>query len=149
MLGLLGLGMLATQLVASGRQRWVAAGVGQDNLLQFHRRTGLVAWILVLSHPLLLMVGDPGFVAWIDPRVDLLRAGTLAGLVVALSALIISSLWREPLGLQYETWHPRHECFSGKNTLMKANLALGTIPFLLFIGLVVAMPLVALAYSFC
>jgi predicted ferric reductase len=55
-LGLLGLGMLATQLVTSGRQRWFAAGVGQDNLLQFHRRTGLMAWILVLVHPLLLMV---------------------------------------------------------------------------------------------
>ncbi|TVR65083.1 MAG: hypothetical protein EA420_04020, partial [Candidatus Competibacteraceae bacterium] len=108
MLGLLGLGMLATQLVTSGRQRWFAAGVGQDNLLQFHRRTGLMAWILVLVHPLLLMVGDPGFVAWIDPRVDPLRAGTLAGLVVALSALIVSSLWREPLGLQYETWRTIH-----------------------------------------
>ena len=82
MLGLLGLGMLATQLVASGRQRWVAAGVGQDNLLQFHRRTGLVAWILVLSHPLLLMVGDPGFVAWIgSPRGSVARrhAGRIGG----------------------------------------------------------------------
>ncbi|MFO7640195.1 MAG: ferredoxin reductase family protein [Candidatus Competibacteraceae bacterium] len=108
MLGLLGLGMLATQLVTSGRQRWFAAGVGQDNLLQFHRRTGLMAWMLVLVHPLLFMVGDPGFVAWIDPRVDLLRAGTLAGLVLTLSALIVSSLWREPLGLQYETWRTIH-----------------------------------------
>jgi predicted ferric reductase len=108
MLGLLGLGLLATQLVTSGRQRWFAAGVGQDNLLQFHRRTGLMAWMLVLVHPLLLMVGDPGFVAWIDPRVDLLRAGTLVGLVVALSVLIISSLWREPLGLRYETWRTLH-----------------------------------------
>ena len=50
MLGLLGLGMLATQLIISGRHRWFAGGLGQDNLLQFHRRTGIAAWIFILSH---------------------------------------------------------------------------------------------------
>lgn len=75
MLGLLGLGMLATQLIISGRHRWFAGGLGQDNLLQFHRRTGIAAWIFILSHPILLMLGDRQFVAWLDPTESWLRAG--------------------------------------------------------------------------
>lgn len=108
MLGLLGLGMLATQLIISGRHRWFAAGVGQDNLLQFHRRTGITAWILILAHPVLLMTGDQQFIAWLDPTEDWLRASGVYALALAVTALIISSLWRKQLGLQYENWRTVH-----------------------------------------
>lgn len=108
MLGLLGLGMLAMQLLMSGRHRWFAAGVGPDNLLQFHRRTGLAAWLFILAHPLLLILGDTRFVAWLDPREDWLRTIGVATLALAVSALIISSIWRQQLNLQYETWRSLH-----------------------------------------
>jgi predicted ferric reductase len=107
-LGLLGLGVLAMQLVISGRHRWFAGTVGKDNLLQFHLSTGVFGWLLLLTHPLLLMAGDPGFLAWLDPREGLLRAVTLAGLLVSLSLLVVTSLWRVQLGLQYETWRSVH-----------------------------------------
>jgi predicted ferric reductase len=107
MLGLLGLGMLAAQLVTTGRHRWFAGAAG-DNLLQFHRNTGIAAWIFVLCHPLLLILGDTGFAAWLDPRQGLLRAVTLVGLLIAVAALVISALWRQPLGLRYETWRVVH-----------------------------------------
>ena len=68
MLGLLGLGVLGMQLVISGRHRWFASGVGQDNLLQFHRRTGIFAWLLVLAHPITLFIADSNFLAYLDPR---------------------------------------------------------------------------------
>lgn len=42
-LGILGLGMLAAQLLITGRHRWFAGKVGLDNLLQFHRRTVMFA----------------------------------------------------------------------------------------------------------
>ncbi|MCB2427703.1 ferredoxin reductase family protein [Methylophaga pinxianii] len=112
MLGLLGLGMLATQLIISGRHRWFAGGLGQDNLLQFHRRTGIAAWIFILSHPILLMLGDRQFVAWLDPTESWLRAGGVIALALAVTALIVSSLWRKELGLQYETWRTLHASLS-------------------------------------
>lgn len=112
MLGLLGLGMLATQLIISGRHRWFAGGLGQDNLLQFHRRTGIAAWIFILSHPILLMLGDRQFVAWLDPTESWLRAGGVIALALAVTALIVSSLWRKELGLQYETWRTVHASLS-------------------------------------
>ncbi|THK40493.1 hypothetical protein E8Q33_13825 [Methylophaga sp. SB9B] len=112
MLGLLGLGMLATQLIISGRHRWFAGNVGQDNLLQFHRRTGIAAWLFILAHPVLLIAGDQQFIAWLDPREDWLRASGVIALALAVTALIISSLWRKELGLQYETWRTVHASLS-------------------------------------
>jgi len=111
-LGLLGLGMLATQLIISGRHRWFAGNVGQDNLLQFHRRTGIAAWLFILAHPVLLMAGDQQFIAWLDPTEDWLRASGVIALALAVTALIISSLWRKQLGLQYETWRTIHASLS-------------------------------------
>ncbi|MDO8827279.1 ferredoxin reductase family protein [Methylophaga sp.] len=111
-LGLLGLGMLATQLIISGRHRWFAGNVGQDNLLQFHRRTGIAAWLFILAHPVLLMTGDQQFIAWLDPTADWLRASGVIALALAVTALIISSLWRKQLGLQYETWRTIHASLS-------------------------------------
>src|SRR5690554_4360826 len=65
MLGLLGLGVLAMQLVISGRHRWFAKGAGQDNLLQFHRQMGIFAWLLVLAHPLTLIIAEPEFLEYL------------------------------------------------------------------------------------
>lgn len=71
------------------------------------------AWLvetgaMLLAHPLLLMAGDPDFLAWLDPREGLLRAVTMAGLLAAITALLVTSLWRVQLGLQYETWRSVH-----------------------------------------
>lgn len=108
MLGLLALGVLSAQLVITGRHRWFAAGIGQDKLLQFHRRTGVFGGLLVLAHPTLLMLGDSAFVAWLDPREGALRALTLIGLLLAVGMLVASSLWRLSLGLSYEAWRSLH-----------------------------------------
>jgi predicted ferric reductase len=107
MLGLLGLGMLAAQLLTTGRHRWFAGAAG-DNLLQFHRSTGIAAWTFVLVHPLLLMAGDPAFMAWLDPREGFLRAATLVGLLAGATILIGSTLWRQALHLSYESWRLLH-----------------------------------------
>jgi predicted ferric reductase len=112
MLGLLGLGVLAAQLVISGRHRWFAAGTGQDNLLQFHRRTGTFGWLLVLAHPTLLMLGDAQYLAWLDPREGAMRSAAMIVLVLSATVLVVSSLWREPLRLQYETWRTLHAALS-------------------------------------
>lgn len=106
--GLLGLGVLLAQAAISGRQRWFAPGLGQDDLLQFHRVAGVGALLLVSCHPLLMFAGDRAYLAWLDPRADALRAVTLAGLGVALLALIASSLWRQALRLSYEHWRLLH-----------------------------------------
>ncbi len=108
MLGLLGLGVLAMQLVISGRHRWFAGNLGQDNVLQFHRQVGIFGWLLVLSHPLCMLFGNPEYLAFLDPRAGWFRAITLYLLLLASTALIVSSLWRGRFNLQYEWWRGIH-----------------------------------------
>src|SRR5690606_19617157 len=108
MSGLLALGVLSAQAVTSGRQRWFARGLGQDDLLRFHRQTGLFALVLVLVHPLTLFVADSAFLSYLDPRDELLRALSLWFVLVAATVLIASSLWRLAFGLSYERWRLLH-----------------------------------------
>ncbi|MFN3580520.1 MAG: ferric reductase-like transmembrane domain-containing protein [Pseudomonas sp.] len=112
LLGLLGLGVLATQLVISGRHRWFAAGIGQDNLLQFHRQMGLFAWLLVLAHPITILLAEPGFIHYLHPGDELLRALALSGILIATTLLIATSLWRVGMKLQYEWWRAIHGVLS-------------------------------------
>ena len=112
MLGLLGLGMLSMQAVVSGRQRWFARGLGPDDLLQLHRQTGIAALLLVFAHPLAMFAGDPATLAYLDPRVDPLRAASLAFVLVAVVVLVATSLWRTACGLSYEHWRLLHGALS-------------------------------------
>ncbi|WP_234240732.1 ferredoxin reductase family protein [Billgrantia desiderata] len=108
LLGLLALGVLAGQAVISGRHRWFAEAVGHDNILQFHRQTGIFALLLVLAHPLAMIATRPGWIEYLDPREETLRAITLILLVLATLLLVASSLWRTRFGLSYEWWRALH-----------------------------------------
>lgn len=153
MLGLLGLGMLAMQCVITGRHRWFARGVGQDNLLQFHRRTGVAAWAIVLAHPALLMAGDRDFLAWLDPTQDLLRAAGVWTLALATSALVVSSLWRVSLKLRYEVWRTGHAVLSlvvvagGLGHALMGQHHSAGLPAQLLLVVVVGLPLALLLES--
>ncbi|WP_199171562.1 MULTISPECIES: ferredoxin reductase family protein [Luteimonas] len=121
MLGLLGLGVLAAQALTSGRQRWVARGLGQDDVLQFHRQTGLLGWGLVFAHPLTMVLGDVRFLDYLDPRADWLRASALWTVLLSVTWLAATSLWRLSFGLSYEHWRLLH----GALALLVVTLGLG------------------------
>ncbi|XSG85471.1 MAG: ferredoxin reductase family protein [Methylohalobius sp. ZOD2] len=107
-LGMLALGILSMQAVISGRQPWFASGAGMDNLLQIHRQIGIFALMLILAHPITLFFANPDYLAYLDPRVDWLRATSLIFIFTALLILVVSSLWRATLGMSYEWWRAIH-----------------------------------------
>lgn len=107
-LGFVGLSMLALQFLLTARFRNVAASFGLDTLLQVHRQAGLAAFGLVVAHVLVLFAADPAFLAFLDPRVNLPRAGALAAVLVALPLVTVLTLWRERLRIAYEWWRLSH-----------------------------------------
>jgi predicted ferric reductase len=108
MLGLLALAVMALQALVSGRHRWFGEALGFDNLLQFHRRMGLIALLLVVAHPAVMLASRPAWFDYLDPRDETLRALTLMGLLVATLLLVVTSLWRQAWGLSYEHWRALH-----------------------------------------
>jgi predicted ferric reductase len=107
-LGFVGLAMLGWQFVLTGRFKNVAASLGLDTMLQFHRQAGLIAVLFILAHPLILFATRPAYLAFIDPRVDLPRAIMLSGTIGALLVIVVTTFWRQRLGLSYEWWRLLH-----------------------------------------
>jgi predicted ferric reductase len=120
-LGFLALSLFALQFIFSGRFKWVAPSFGMDNIIQYHREVGLIAFLLVLMHPIILIAADSTFVEYFDPRANLLRAVFLISATLAATAIILTSVWRTAFRLEYEWWR-----------LLHGGLALSII----FIGLV-------------
>ncbi|WP_432430699.1 ferredoxin reductase family protein [Salinilacustrithrix flava] len=107
-LGFIGLAMLSLQSVLTARYPKLSGVIGQDTMLQFHRQAGIVAFGFVLAHPVVLLLAEPDYWEFLDPRVNLLRAAFLILVVFALPILIVTSLWRDRLRLPYEWWRLGH-----------------------------------------
>jgi predicted ferric reductase len=107
-LGFIGLAMLGLQSVLSARYPRLTGAVGQENLLQFHRQAGLIAFSIIAVHPVILLAADPEYWDFLDPRANTLRAIALWVLALALPALVISSLLREQLHISYQWWRLTH-----------------------------------------
>lgn len=106
--GLVGLAIMALQAIFSGRYRRVASNYGVDNILNFHREIGVVALLLVLAHPVTLLLAEPAFREYLDPRQETLRALALIALIAAALLVVTSSLWRLSFRLRYEHWRLLH-----------------------------------------
>jgi predicted ferric reductase len=107
-LGFVGLAMLGLQFALTARFRQIAAPFGLDLMLHFHRQAGLVAFVLVLAHPVILLIVHPPFVEFLDPRVSLARSAALWAVIGSLVLLIVLTLWRRGLRFAYEWWRATH-----------------------------------------
>jgi predicted ferric reductase len=107
-LGFIGLAMLGLQFALTARFRRIAAAFGHDTMLQFHRQAGISAYLLVLAHPAVLVLVEPGYLAFLDPRSSVSRALALWAVLGALTLLLVLTLWRERLHISYEWWRLTH-----------------------------------------
>jgi predicted ferric reductase len=105
-LGFVGLAMMGLEFVLVARFQPLAAPFGQDALLQFHRQIGYVGLAFVLVHFAISAHWNELTVA------DALAAPLLVwfgmAALLALIALIVTSVWRRRLRLSYEAWHVVH-----------------------------------------
>ncbi len=106
--GFIGLGMMGLQFLFTGRFHKIAPVYSGDNMMQFHKQTGLISFLFILVHPFTLILADASFLSYFDPRVNFMRALSLSLVLVCLVAIIGSSLWRQTLRLSYEKWRLLH-----------------------------------------
>ncbi len=111
-LGFIGLAMMGLQFVLTSRFRWLKSPYGSDIVYGFHRQISLVAFGFILAHPALLSIVD-----WpaVRIRFDLInhplypRFGFYA--LLALTILIVTSVARQRLRLDYDWWRRAHAVF--------------------------------------
>src|SRR4051794_35756224 len=105
-LGFTGLAMMGLEFVLVARFRLLAAPFGQDALLQFHRQIGYVGLAFILVHFAISAHWDEVTPAKAIAAPLLVWFGMAA--LLALIALIVTSVWRQQVRLSYEAWHVIH-----------------------------------------
>lgn len=106
-LGFAGMAMLGVQFALTARFRRAAAPFGIDIVYYFHRYAALVPLGLVLAHFLVIRIDNVAALGAIDPRQAhwYMTAGRVA---LVLFLVVVTSLWRKPLRIDYERWRLWH-----------------------------------------
>lgn len=107
-LGFIGLAMVGLQFAVTARFHPVDAPFGLDAVLQYHRQISLVAFAFILLHPAILMVEDPERLELLNPMTATTPARWGLASVVLLIAIVVTSVWRAGMKLDYEVWRILH-----------------------------------------
>jgi predicted ferric reductase len=107
-LGFAGMAMLGVQFALTARFRRAAAPFGIDIIYCFHRYVALVAIGLLLAHYAIVRVAFADTLGPLDPlkAPGYMSAGRLA--LALFATVIVTSLWRKPLGIDYDRWRVGH-----------------------------------------
>src|SRR5690625_7624529 len=106
-LGFVGLALFGLLFLFSGRFVRIAPVFGMDNILNFHREIGILAFFLVLAHPVTLLIAEPEFLSYFDPSVNLPRALALSFVTVALLVILVKLGRASCSATWYRTVAPR------------------------------------------
>lgn len=122
-MGFAGIAMLGVQFLLTARFRRASAPFGLDILYYFHRYMAIFAFALIGSHYLLIRAVNPDALGNADPFTapGYMTAGRVA--LLCFAAVIITAIWRKPLGIPYDAWRLLHVLL----TLMGLHLAVAHI----------------------
>ena len=107
-LGFIGLALMALQFVLTARVNRIEASYGIDILILFHRYTSIVAFGLVVIHPLILFVAQPDTLELLNFPQAPWRARLAVMSVLAFFTMVVTTIWRKPLKIPYEPWRALH-----------------------------------------
>ena len=107
-LGFAGLAMLCLQFAITSRYKRMKAPYGSDIVYYFHRQISLVAFALVLAHPIILFIRDTSTISLLNliNAPWRARAGVIGAICLLL--VIVTSLWRQKLKIHYDEWRIGH-----------------------------------------
>jgi predicted ferric reductase len=105
---LVGIMILAMQVILAGRFKWIDKPFGFDIVIRYHRYMAIFASLLILTHPLLLVIGGAG--------IDLVTSFEIpwyiwvgkAGLLLLLINVFLS-VYQQKLKIKFEKWRILHD----------------------------------------
>jgi predicted ferric reductase len=106
LLALLAFVLMFFQFVLSAKIPWVERGLGPRTLFKLHRRWGLIAFGMILSHPVLLLLSER--LQEYASAMSLLKVLGVLTLVV-LGAAVLAALLSRKLHLKVQTWKRIHK----------------------------------------
>ncbi len=130
MLGYAGLSMMGVQFALTARFRRATAPFGIDLIYYFHRYLAVIGFLLILAHVAIVVLAFPQAGGGLDPRTApwFMTAGRVA--VVLYALVIVTSLWRKPLRIEYDAWRLWHGLLSTVALLLSVAHVVGSAHFL-------------------
>jgi 3-phenylpropionate/trans-cinnamate dioxygenase ferredoxin reductase subunit len=107
-LGFVGLTMMALQFAITARFGKLEAPYGIDIVIEFHKQISLAACGFIILHPAILMFTYPDNLQLLNLITAPFRAQMAVLSVLSLIILVIISLFREDLKINYEIWKTLH-----------------------------------------
>jgi len=107
-LGFAGLAMMGLQFLLTARFQFITAPYGIDVIYHFHRRISIMAFVLILAHPIILFIEDPTRLALLNVFSAPTRAVFGVSAIIALIVMIFISVKRKSIKLNYEPWRVAH-----------------------------------------
>jgi predicted ferric reductase len=107
-LGYCGLTMWMLQFVLTARFKVIKAPYGSDIVYFFHKQISLVAYGLVLAHIILLFLFSPRLINLLNIFTAPWRARAGVISMVAITALILTSIYRKKWKIEYNRWRIWH-----------------------------------------
>jgi predicted ferric reductase len=107
-LGFVGLTQIAVQFILIARFRRLTAPYGIDIILRYHRQIALVAVGAILLHPAIIVLDNPSRAELLNPLGGNWASRAAWASVLALLAIVVTSLFRERLRIGYEWWRGSH-----------------------------------------
>jgi predicted ferric reductase len=111
-IGFAGMAIMGMQFLITARFHSIKAPYGTDIMYYFHRQISWVAFALVVAHPTLIFGERPETLSLLNVFEAPWRARFAVASTVALLALVVTSVWRKLLRLQYEVWRLLHGAFA-------------------------------------
>jgi predicted ferric reductase len=106
--GFAGIAVMGVQFALTARFRHASAPFGIDIIYYFHRYAAIVGMVLVLAHFGILWAEYPASLGRLNPLVAPLHM-TAGRVALALFAIVIvTSLWRKQLHIDYQVWRIAH-----------------------------------------
>lgn len=119
-LGFVGMAMMTLQFALTARFEWLKAPYGSDVVYAFHRQISIVSVVFILAHPIILLfVRTEDMLVRLNPLTAPWPARLGLAAVACLIGLVIISLWRKALKIEYDLWRRTHAI------LAMAAIALG------------------------
>ncbi len=98
--------IMVLQVVLAARIKWIERPFGLNLTFPFHRRMGIFAAALLLTHPFLMALGGGGWELLLGDNTWYIWVGRAALLLLLTN--VVLSVFRVPLGLSFENWRLGH-----------------------------------------
>ena len=123
-LGFMGMALLGLQTIPTSRLKLFVQHFPMDTLYQFHHGLSIFTFLVLLVHPILLFINNPGTLQLLNLVTAPWRAKAAVLSIIAMLILVVTSVWRVVMKIKYDVWRWIHDAL--------AYLAIGLALFHMF-----------------